>query len=310
VIVVKVAALLSLIAVDHRMTRGCSTGPLRTEPIVRHYFSVVALWSRFTHHPRVMPFKRPRSRTSAAISAVLAIAGLAIATVALMLHVQQRRRGDALLRADPDRVLARRALRRTALEIARPAFARQCAGCHGPRGGGDPLRNTPDLRDDEYLYGSGKPDEIEQIVLYGIRAGLSRGKNLASMPAYGRAQPYAGEPIPPLSPSAIADVTQFVLSLSGRTTDRAATARGRAIYLGAGGCYDCHGGDGHGDPGIGAPNLAAAVWLYGDGSAESIAQSITYGRAGICPAFATRITPLEARAIAIYVAYLSHDRQT
>jgi cytochrome c oxidase cbb3-type subunit 3 len=220
-------------------------------------------------------------------------------------HVEQRHRADALLRADPDRVLASPELKRTALDIGRPAFARQCAGCHGPRGGGDPLKYTPDLRDAEYLYGSGKPDEIEQIVLYGIRAGLSRGKNLASMPAYGRAKPYAGEPIAPLSPAAIADVTQFVLSLSGRSTDRAATARGRVVFQGAGGCYDCHSGDGHGDPGIGAPNLAAAVWLYG-GSARSIAQSITYGRAGVCPAFATRITPLQARAIAIYVASLSN----
>jgi cytochrome c oxidase cbb3-type subunit 3 len=257
-----------------------------------------------------MPIKRPRSRRSTAISAVLAIAVLAIATVALVLHVQQRRRGDALLRADPDRVLASRELRSTALAIGQPAFVRECAGCHGPRGGGDPLRTTPDLRDDEYLYGSGKPDEIEQIVLYGIRAGYSRGKNLASMPAYGRAKPYAGEAIPPLGPAEIADVTQFVLSLSGRSTDREATARGRVIYQGAGGCYDCHSGDGRGDPGIGAPNLADAVWLYGDGSARSIAQSITYGRAGICPAFVTRITPLVARAIAIYVASLSHDRQS
>jgi len=257
-----------------------------------------------------MPFQRPRSRTNAAISAVLAIAVLAIASVALVLHVQQQRRGEALLRADPDRVLASPALRRTAIDIGRPAFVRECAGCHGPRGGGDRLRSTPDLRDGEYLYGSGKPDEIEQIVLYGIRAGFSRGKNLASMPAYGRAEPYAGEPIPPLGPAGIADVTQFVLSLSGRSTDPEAAARGRAIYQGAGGCYDCHSGDGRGDPGIGAPNLADAVWLYGDGSARSIAQSITYGRAGTCPAFVTRITPLQARAIAIYVASLSHDRQS
>ncbi len=253
--------------------------------------------------------KHPRRRTSGAISAILTIAVFAIAAAALALHVQQRRRGEALLRADPDRVLANLELRRTALEIGRPAFARRCAGCHGPRGGGDRLKATPDLGDDEYLYGSGKPDEIEQIVLYGIRAGLSRGKNLASMPAYGRAKPYAGEPIPPLSPADLAAVTQFVLALSGRSTDREAATRGRLIYQGAGGCYDCHSGDGRGDPGIGAPNLADAVWLYG-GSARSIAESITYGRAGICPAFATRITPLEARAIAIYVASLSHDQQS
>jgi cytochrome c oxidase cbb3-type subunit 3 len=255
-----------------------------------------------------MPIRSRRTRV--ALGLTLAIAVLVFTTAALVLKVQERRRDDALLRADPDRVLANPELRRTALEIGGPAFARQCARCHGPRGEGDRLKATPDLRDDEHLFGSGRPDEIEEIELYGIRAGLSRGKNLASMPAYGRARPYAAEPIPPLSPADIADVTQFVLSLSRRSTDAEAASRGRSIYQGAGGCYDCHGGDGRGDPGIGAPNLADAVWLYGDGSARSIAQSITYGRAGICPAFATRITPLEARAMAVYVASLAHDRQS
>jgi cbb3-type cytochrome c oxidase subunit III len=249
-----------------------------------------------------MPLKTPFDRPGT----LAVIAALALVLAALILTMQRRGRADALLRADPDEVLSHPALARTALDIGGPAFARRCAGCHGSDGAGDRLKGAPDLRTGEHLYGSASPEDFEQIVLYGIRAGNSRGKTLASMPAFARAKPYAGEPIAPLVPAEITDVTEFVLSLSGRASDRDAAIRGKAIYDGKGGCYDCHGGDGRGDPGIGAPNLGDSIWLYGDGSARSIAESIAYGRAGICPAFSSRITPLEARAIAIYVASLSH----
>lgn len=256
-----------------------------------------------THSTRWNRWSRPDRKTGAALVAVVALTLGAL--VALILQVRQHHRADALLRADPNQVMTQPALARTALAIGRPAFARVCAGCHGPLGGGNRLKSAPDLRAGVHLYGSGKPEEIEQIVLYGIRAGNSRGKVLASMPAYASARPYAGEPIPPLEPAGLADVTEFVLALSGRSTDRDAAERGRVIYNGRGGCYDCHGGDGRGDPGIGAPNLADSDWLYGDGSARSIAESIAYGRGGVCPAFAGRISALDARAIAIYVASLS-----
>jgi cytochrome c oxidase cbb3-type subunit 3 len=222
-----------------------------------------------------------------------------------MLRVERHDRVAALLRADPNRVLSQPALARTALELGRPAYARLCAGCHGERGTGSRLKAAPDLTDGEHLYGSGTAEEIEQIVLYGIRSGASRGKHFASMPAYASARPYAGEALTPLAPAEITDVTQFVLALSGRATDRTAADRGKEIFEHKGGCYDCHQGDGQGDPAIGAPNLADSVWLYGDGSAQSIAESISYGRAGICPAFFRRITALEARAISVYVASLA-----
>lgn len=249
---------------------------------------------------RTSSIGRPGSRAKW----VALIATLAVGVAAVTLHIRHRHEESALLRADPDTVLEDAALARTAFDIGRPAFNRWCAGCHGGNGTGNRLKAAPDLTGGGHLYGAGRPDEIEQIVLYGIRAGTSRGKNLASMPAFGRPKPYAGEPIPPLEPAAIADVTQFVLSLSGRAEDRDATRRGRVIYNGRGGCYDCHGGDGGGDPAIGAPGFTGPAWLYGDGAAQSIAASIAYGRAGICPAFASRVTPVEARAIAIYVASL------
>jgi cytochrome c oxidase cbb3-type subunit 3 len=241
---------------------------------------------------------------------IAAVLVLAFAAAALLAQAQRRSRFDALLRADPGRVALQPALASTALEIGGPAYAAHCAICHGNHGTGDRLRAAPDLTDDEHLYGTGTAQEIEQIILYGIRSGQSKGRNLASMPAYARPQPYQREPIPPLAPAEIDDVTQFVLSLSGSTADPAAVRRGRDLYSGKGGCYDCHGSDAKGDPAIGAPDLSDALWLYGDGSAASIAQSISYGRAGICPAFSRRMSALEARATAIYVASLQHGRTT
>lgn len=208
------------------------------------------------------------------------------------------------MRADPDTILDQPRLAAAAIDIGRKGFAAHCGSCHG-RGAGDPARGIPDLTDGEHLYGNGRVDEIEQIVLHGIRSGDPRGWHLASMPAYARAVPYSTEPIPPLTPGGIADVTQYLLHLRARATDPAAAARGERLYRGSGGCWDCHGGDAGGDEAVGAPSLVDDVWLYGDGSARSIADTLAHGRAGISPAFSRVLRAGDARAIAVYVASLA-----
>jgi cytochrome c oxidase cbb3-type subunit 3 len=80
------------------------------------------------------------------------------------------------------------------------------------------------------------------------------------------------------------------------------------LFAGPGGCFDCHAPDGKGDPAIGAPNLTDGIALYGDGSRESLSMSITYGRHGVCPAWATRIRPAAIRELAVFVYSLSHPR--
>ena len=230
--------------------------------------------------------------------------GLLLAAIAVSALVIQRHSREAIMRADPESILADPKLARTALSLGRDGFAEHCASCHGT-GKGNPRRGIPDLTDGDYLYGEGQVAEIETIILHGIRSADSRGWDLADMPAYARARPYAREPIGPLQPEQISDITQFVLQLRGGTTDTAAVARGQVLFKGRGACWDCHGPDGGGDNAIGAPNLADDVWLYGDGSAAAIAASIAQGRAGRSPAFARHLTATEVRAIAVYVALLS-----
>jgi cytochrome c oxidase cbb3-type subunit 3 len=129
------------------------------------------------------------------------------------------------------------------------------------------------------------------------------------MPAYATPTPYPREPIAPLSPTDVADVAAWLRALHGSAPDAAAAERGKEIFDGRGGCWDCHGSDASGDTAIGAPNLLDDVWLYGDGSPASIAQSIAYGRRGTMPAFARHLTPAQARAVAAYAASLSHRSQ-
>lgn len=232
-------------------------------------------------------------------------AGLLVLPVAHWIHMT--RDGDRLLRLLPDEIPANQELNAFAMARGRPAFARRCARCHGIAGQPDPLHGVPDLRDRDWLYGSGRVGEVERVILYGIRSGNSKGWNLASMPAFGTPHPYARYSIPSLTPQELADVTEYVYSFQHRDADLGAVVRGKRVFEGQsrGLCWDCHGGLGTGDPSIGAPNLRDGIWLFGDGSRRSIYRSIAYGRAGSCPAWIGKLSPVTIVAVAVYTHSLS-----
>lgn len=216
--------------------------------------------------------------------------------------VEHEHADAALLRADPETVLADPALGSVALGSGRAVFIRRCAACHGDASHRR-RPGVPDLGGGGRLYGDGSVAEVETIAAHGIRSGDPRGWHLAAMPAYASEHPYSREPIPPLDPRELGDVTQFVLGLTGRATDARARARGATVYAGKGGCWDCHGADAKGETAIGAPDLTDRQWVYG-GSADDIYRSIARGRAGVCPAFKRSLDPAALRAVAVYVASL------
>src|SRR4051794_27348404 len=76
-----------------------------------------------------------------------------------------------LMRADPDAVPGDVELAQFAAELARPAWRRNCAGCHGETMQGDRSKGVPGLVDHRWIYGEGRVAEIERTILYGIRAG-------------------------------------------------------------------------------------------------------------------------------------------
>lgn len=232
-------------------------------------------------------------------------AALLVLVVAFGFVVTGRILDERTLRANPGEISRHPSLLIHARRQGRGVFEANCAACHGVAGKGDPHRGIPDLTDADWLYGEGSISEIEAIVAHGIRAHAPHTLSLAEMPAYAHPRPSATEPIPPLSPQDIRDMTEYVVQLSGRPADATAAARAALVFQGRAGCYDCHGADGGGDSAIGAPRLTHAASLYG-GTRADIAWTLAEGRHGVSPAFSGRLSPLKIREAAVYVWSLSH----
>jgi cytochrome c oxidase cbb3-type subunit 3 len=213
----------------------------------------------------------------------------------------------AFLRADLNNSAALERWLQFGKSHGRIVFGAACVSCHGPDGTGDLSFGVPNLRDHDWLYGTGTPAEIERTVAYGIRSRHPKAWNLAAMPAYANAVPLQGQDLPSLTPTQINDLVEYLVSLSGRQADNGASERGKTLFTTTAGCFDCHAEDARGDVAIGAPNLADRIWLYGDGSRATIADSISRGRHGVCPAQANRLSAAEIREVSLYVYSLSHE---
>lgn len=173
-----------------------------------------------------------------------------------------------------------------ALAGGRIAFADNCVPCHGPGGAG--LAGFPGLADDAWIWG-GTPDAILETIRYGVRSAHLETRS-SLMPAFGADGM--------LDRNQIDQVTEHVLSLSGRESDAAAAAAGAEIY--AAQCASCHGRDGTGMQEIGAPDLTDAIWIYG-GSKPEIARQIRQPRHGVMPAWVDRLDEATIRMLAAYV---------
>lgn len=211
------------------------------------------------------------------------------ADVAVQLQALKRQRGsqEAMLQTatlqqiegDPD-------MQAHALAVGQSVFGDNCASCHGVGGGGAP--GYPNLRDDVWLWG-GTLDEIEHTIRVGVRAGRPDSR-ISQMPAFGREAMLTG--------GQIADLTEYVVALSGRRADRAAVTRAAPLY--ADNCAACHGVAGTGDRAVGAPNLTDQEWLYG-ASRASITGQIYNGRGGVMPTWEGRFSPAVVKALAVYI---------
>ena len=170
------------------------------------------------------------------------------------------------------------------------AFLNNCAGCHGSGAAGGP--GFANLNDDNWLWG-GTLDEINKTIMYGVRNGADQargGGSTAGMP----------ERASVLKPDQINDVAEYVLSISKKPSDAAAAARGKAIFVGDGGCTACHGDDAKGNKDLGSANLTAGIFQWG-GTKADIVKTISEGRAGVMPAWAGKLDPATVKELAVFV---------
>lgn len=193
---------------------------------------------------------------------------------------------DRIAEADLSAIEADPKLMEFALAGGKSAFGDNCAGCHGGAAQGG--KGYPNLSDDDWLWG-GSLEAIQQTILYGIRSGHDESRD-SEMPAFGRDEV--------LEADQITQVAEYVLSLSGKETDKAAAAKGAPIY--AEQCVDCHGAKGQGNREFGAPNLADAIWLFGS-DPQAVRNIITNSRKGVMPHWDGRLPPETIKQLAIYI---------
>ena len=195
---------------------------------------------------------------------------------------------DKIAASELDAIVADPELLRFALAGGEAAFGDNCAPCHGR--GAQGAFGYPNLRDDSWLWG-GSLDAIHQTITHGIRADDTQTRSPGTqMPAFGKTGV--------LNEAQIADVDQYVLSLSDRADDKDAAARGGKLFAAT--CAPCHGPEGKGNQALGAPDLSDQLWLYA-GDKATIANTIRSGRGGVMPAWGSRLDPETIKELAIYV---------
>lgn len=168
-----------------------------------------------------------------------------------------------------------------AMAVGERLFANNCATCHGADARGS--KGFPDLTDRDWLWG-GTPANIAETIAQGRQG---------SMPPIAAAVGSSED---------VRNVANYVLSLSGSPHNSIAAGLGRPKFAV---CAGCHGADGKGNPALGAPNLADAVWLHGWGE-DAIVAMVTQGKSNVMPPHASRLTPEQIHVLSAYVWGLSN----
>ena len=166
-------------------------------------------------------------------------------------------------------------------------FRTWCAQCHGSGAAGVQASGYPNLLDDDWLWG-GAIEDIHTTITHGIRNEQDPDARYSEMPKFGEI----------LEPAEIAQVVQYVRTLSGQEADAALASAGETVFLDN--CAACHADDGTGDRFQGAPNLTDAVWLYG-GDVDTLTETVTNARFGVMPSWQARLSESDIRAVATYV---------
>lgn len=175
-----------------------------------------------------------------------------------------------------------------AVQAGGAVFRTWCAQCHGSGAAGVQASGYPNLLDDDWLWG-GDIEAITTTIRHGIRTEEDPDTRYSEMPAFGEI----------LEAEEIEQVVNFVTALSGGTPKDASMVEAGSVVFGDN-CSACHGDSGTGDREQGAPDLTDAIWLYG-GDHEKLTETVTDSRFGVMPAWSSRLSEAQIRAVATYV---------
>lgn len=165
------------------------------------------------------------------------------------------------------------------MRSAQGLFARNCSACHGQQAKGQ-ANMFPDLTDASWQWGS-DPASIESSIRHGRQA---------MMPAW----------LAVLGEEGVSEVSEFVAMHSWGSA-AALEHPGQVRFEQF--CSACHGPEGRGNPALGAPDLADEISLYGH-RPQQLQNSIANGRAGVMPAFDSRLDDVQIRLL---VAWLTRN---
>jgi cytochrome c oxidase cbb3-type subunit 3 len=182
-------------------------------------------------------------------------------------------------------ILSDDALREFAVAAGAATFKVNCVQCHGS--GAQGSKGFPNLNDDDWLWG-GKPDEIQQTIMHGIRFTSDPDTRQSEMPVFADI----------ITPDQIAQVSAYVASLSGKVGDASLVTPGAKVF--ADNCVACHGANAKGNKEFGAPDLTDAIWLYGSGE-TAIAAQVRAPKHGVMPAWLGRLGDTKVKELAVYV---------
>ena len=182
-------------------------------------------------------------------------------------------------------ILSDDALREFAIAAGAATFKVNCVQCHGS--GAQGSKGFPNLNDDDWLWG-GKPDQIQQTIMHGIRFTSDPDTRQSAMPAFADI----------ITPDQVAQVSAYVASLSGKIGDASLVTPGAKVF--ADNCVACHGDNAKGNKEFGAPDLTDAIWLYGSGE-TAIAAQVRGPKHGVMPAWLGRLGDTKVKELAVYV---------
>lgn len=168
-----------------------------------------------------------------------------------------------------------------AMAIGERLYSNNCAVCHASDARGN--KGFPNLTDSDWLYG-GSPEKIQETI--------TGGRN-GNMPPMAAAVGSAED---------VANVANYVLSLSGSPHDSAKAALGKEKF---GVCAACHGPDGKGMQAVGAPNLTDNIWLHGVGE-KAIIERINKGMTNVMPPQGQLLTKGQLHVLVSYIWGLSN----